>query len=144
MGTNGKLLTLFVLPSRGNGEFDNYERIVESSPHKLCKFVMVSPDRKTLSTPETEWWGIIYGNEWFDFHLTRALPSYLQIAPFEGLVLFKRVKVNGVERFYIEPRIFRSERVVPTLKPDIGKLFCTRVLDGFLLEDDRTVEVSYD
>lgn len=140
---NGKLCTLYVLPSQANGEFDNYERVVWSAPYDLCRFVVVSNPAEPLHVSETQWWGLIYGNEWFDPALAKALTVYLTCAPFDCLVLFKRVKVNDVERFYVEPRIFKSSRIEPKIKPSIDDLSMTKVLDGFILEDDRIVEVSH-
>lgn len=141
---NGKLCTLYVLPSQGNGDFDNYERVVWSAPYDLCKFVMVSDPGVPLRMAETEWWGLIYGNEWFDPALAKALSVYLACAPFDCLVLFKKVKVNDVERFYVEPRIFKSTKLIPRIKPDIANHSITKVLDGFILEDDRVIEVRHD
>lgn len=138
-----KLCTLYVLPSQGNGEVDNYERIVWSAPYDLCKFVIVS-NPSQLAMPTTEWWGLIYGNEWFDPALSKALTIYLACAPFDCLVLFKKVKVNGFERFYVEPRIFKAGKLTPAVKPDIANYSVTKVLDGFVLEDDRVVEVTHD
>lgn len=88
----------------------------------------------------TSHYGYIYDNEWLDEGLAKALPIFLNVPLWDVLVIFKKVKINNEDKFFEAPRIFRSNVKMQegTLLPekDPARIH-ERVLDGWILEDDR-------
>jgi hypothetical protein len=130
-------ITIYVLYNKGNGEGDNVERLIASLPEGLCTVVYQGRRENGIDKPTTPWWCYMYGNEWMEPTLAKALDPYTKYFTHDCYVFFKRVKVGGKDKFFIEPRLFRSATILPMDNLQLQDLLVTRGLDGFILEDDR-------
>lgn len=79
----------------------------------------------------------MYGNEWFDRPLAMALKTYCSVIDIDCFVFFKKVVINGSERYFREPRLFRSIAVETSMHVNLKGLVVTQALNGLVLEDDR-------
>lgn len=139
----GKTLTLYLLPGDCE-ELDNFARIQESiSPRLETEFCTLGhrDDLAKTIKPNTKWWGYLFGNEWFDKDLGRALYVHLNYNQSDCLTLFKRVMVDGCYKTFVASRLFQTV-AVPVLGVDSYKRFereltFEKVLDGWILETDR-------
>ena len=141
-----KNLTLYFLPG-DKSEFDDFQRCQVSLPAELERitFTYVLSHRDELckmKRPETKWWGYLFGNEWFDEELGKALYVHLRYNTADCLTLFKNVKTAEKEhKAFVATRLFRTQGVpvlgVESYKDFQSDLTFEKVLDGWLRETDR-------
>lgn len=138
------VLALFLLPG-DRADMDNFDRARTSLSDKIESYIYILSHRDDLvkmRTPETEWWGFLFGNEWFDEDLSKALHIHLRYNKADCLTLFKNVTTaEGEKKAFVATRIFRT-CAVPTLGVESYKnyqdeLTFEKVLDGWLMEDIR-------
>ena len=142
----GKCLTLYFLPG-DRSEFDDFQRCQASLPSELERitFTYVLSHRDELDNmklPETKWWGYLFGNEWFDEELGKALYVHLRYNTADCLTLFKKVGMTGeAPRVQLATRLYRTQGVpvlgVESYKNFQSDLTFEKVLDGWVKETDR-------
>ena len=126
-------LKLYIVPCKRDLYIGGVEKAVRSFWNVILTFQIMSSGINKITDHEAEWFGYVNEDEWIDKDLAEALPKYLE-SDYDCLVLYKKVRAGGKERFFFTPRIFRH-----TVKLDLNLLppedvFSTRVLDGWLIE----------
>jgi len=138
------VLTLFLLPG-DRADMDNFDRAKASLLDKTESCIYILSHRDDLAkmkTPDTEWWAFLFGNEWFDEDLGKALHVHLKYNNADCLTLFKNVVTSeGEKKAFVATRVFRT-CAVPVLGIESynkyeNELTFEKVLDGWLMEDDR-------
>jgi hypothetical protein len=138
------ILALYLLPG-DRPDMDNFDRARASLLEKVGSFVYILSHRDDLAkvkTPEVEWWGFLFGNEWFDEDLSKALHVHLRYNKADCLTLFKDVITSeGERKAFMATRLFRTCAVpvlgVESYKNYQNELTFEKVLDGWLMEDTR-------
>jgi len=139
-------LKLFVLES-DRKERANRCRLIRSFRGLLHDIVwMKDRDLHNIGEMDCCWWGYMFDSEYIGEELRMALPVFFAHTAYDYYTLYKKmmVRIDGTEtmKVYTSPRLFRSHvkvregaSVVPLTEGPT-----TAILDGWVLEDDWSVE----
>jgi hypothetical protein len=137
MNDEETLLTLYFFP--GDVEtLDDKSRFMDSLEKVNCHVVFLDhrDELQSCDVPDTEWWGFLFGNEWFDLDMANVLDVYL-LSDFDAITFFKDIeKENGDKAVFLATRIFRTNKVplgIETYKEVEGLKF-VKALDGWIRE----------
>lgn len=125
-------LTIYILPSQGHLDMRDTMGFVNDD---FFTFVPVDTT-ELLHVEQQKPYGFIYDNEVMDESLMEALPVFIR-HDWDVLVFLKKTKSNGDFKFFESPRIFRPYVELNKLVPS-PLWHYERVLDGWILENDRT------
>lgn len=133
------MLTLFLLKS---GDPKNTDRLASvKSLAKITEKVVIveDEDNKFLyvnnTKKETDWYAILYDNEYVDDMLSEAIPIFLEQCKADVLVFYRK-KNKKLAVVHKCPRIFRKDVRLKfnSLMPVQPELVFETVLNGWLLE----------
>lgn len=99
------MLTLYVLPSKGNAT--NIIKTAKSVGNVLKQAVSVKCISDIDPDVDTQWYAVLYDNEIVDDQLSESLSSFLSFKDIDVLKIYKLIG-HGPYAFSIAPRIFRS------------------------------------
>jgi len=131
-------LTVFILPSGGTKK--SLKKLMDSFSGISCIFFILSNAESLLEQEiNTEWYCFLYDNEWLEKDLTDFIPTLLKANQWDYYLIHKKVKIDGKNRFFIVPRIFREKVKLKAndFTPLDTYLPYERVLEGWILEEDR-------
>lgn len=124
-------LTVYLVERDGDGE--KAKKSLQGLPN-----VIIEPKKK--GTPctgfnkcETDWYMILFDDEWVDIRLNKALPFFME-SDYDYFNLH-RVMADS-QRFFINPRLFRKDVILNRSGEPIGTdCVGTNILDGFIFVD---------
>ena len=132
------MLTMFILPC-GNIKYDTAPERAFESAEKVADEVIIPAHGRLWEMQKPEgWYGFLYANEWLDQPLIEAIPGALK-SFFDIFVLYKKVRENGIPKFFHVPRLFRDHVVInETYVPsNFGTYSIEYLINGWVMEHDR-------
>jgi hypothetical protein len=121
-------LTVYLVERGGDG--DRAKESLKGLPN-----VIIEPKKKGTTCTgfnkcETDWYLILFDDEWLDIRLNKALPVFME-SDYDYFNLH-RMMVDS-QRFFINPRLFRKDVILNKSGEPVGTEYTgTNILDGFI------------
>jgi signal peptidase I len=85
---------------------------------------------------DTDWYMVLYDNEYLGKGLAVALPTFLAHVEFDYFTMYKRTGTEGNMKYYMSPRLYQKRIRLngESLVPVGHNLQATAILDGYIFE----------